>query len=987
MFSDFDVRPNHVLISEDKWIGLFKDNGFLEPIGISDKIEGQDSLQTVILAQCFHILQTDKDVNENKIVEPSSIQNNRPWIIFADSQGVAEKLVDRFEEKGIIPIIVTKGDSFKKLESTNFIIHPDRPEDIEQLFNTVSNLSSPPVLINMWNLASHNINKIDSITLGKVTNDSCVEILHIVQVLIKRNWDKPPSLWLVTNGTQTVGGLQSLALEQTPLLGLGRVIITEHTNLKTRMIDLSPIPSLEEIDSLYEELISDDIEDEITLRGKKRYVHRLLKVKKTDAYSRSQIPFRIYKTLSKTTEEFLFEEMERKEPGQGEVEIQVKAIGINFKDIAKVEGILEPELNDNGLISNLGIECSGIVVSVGNGVENFQVGDEIMGFVTSCFANYKIANSRLIVHKPSYLTFEDAATIPIAFLTGYYLLYNLAKIQKNDRVLVHTATGGVDLSVIQIAHAAGAEVIATAKDSKKRNFFRAMGIKYVGSSSSLDFYEEIMRVTKGEGVDIVINTLPEKKMFNSMSLLKPVTGRFIDVGNIYSSETELKMSVLKEGISYFSFDLEGISKENPQLLESMWREIINDLNSKKIYALPYRVFSIADIADAFLCMKQTKHIGKIVVSLQEQDVTPVSTQEKIVVRKEGTYLITGGLGGFGLAVAKWLVDCGAKQLVLLGRSGDSKPEVKKAVKELRDMGTEVFVGSVDVTKEEQVENVLSTIDETMMPLRGIIHAAMVLDDVFVEQMNASQMKKVLDPKILGAWNLHIQTLNKDLDFFICFSSFSSLIGNSGQGNYSAGNSFLDSLSHHRRVQGLTALTICWGPMGEVGYVAEHEEVGRLFKHQGISEISLKQAWKVITNSLDNDLLNIGVMSIDWQKYNNYLTSVASPRFSRLFSKATLEEEKSGDTQSKFVLPDSPEEVKEYLTEKVAKSVAGVLGIASSKLNYEQPLERYGLDSLIAVELNARIKEFSGINLPRMNFLQKGLNIASLVKIIEKDLKT
>ena len=214
-------------------------------------------------------------------------------------------------------------------------------------------------------------------------------------------------------------------------------------------------------------------------------------------------------------------------------------------------------------------------------------------------------------------------------------------------------------------------------------------------------------------------------------------------------------------------------------------------------------------------MTQAKHIGKIVVDLLDPVVIPPLSEKKMTFSESGTYLITGGLGGFGLAVAKWLVEHGARNLVLMGRSGALSPTASSAIEAMKQAGAEVIVAKADVTDSEQLQRVLSEIPPHA-PLRGIIHGAMVLDDALVVQLNSERMHKAMAPKMIGAWNLHTQTLNTPLDFFILFSSFSSIVGNPGQGNYVAGCAFLDALADHRRAMNLPTLTLklgigrgCW----------------------------------------------------------------------------------------------------------------------------------------------------------------------------------
>ncbi|MBF0548409.1 MAG: SDR family NAD(P)-dependent oxidoreductase [Candidatus Riflebacteria bacterium] len=989
LFSDTDIRPNHALLSREEWLRVLKNNGFSQVVAFFDSVEKEPPLHCTLVAQRQEISRQDKTfpkTDEKTYFETAAKQAMRPHIVLSDKQGVAEKISGHFRKLQIVPFIVSKGNNFEEINPHQFIVRPDSDEDIGRVMSRICNdASHSPVIINLWALSNQKMETLGVDELKRITNETCVSILHLLHSLKKENWSQSPELWFITSGTQTVGGLKDLTLEQTPVWGLGRVIVTEHPEFKTRMVDISPQTSDEEISFLFEEIFGNSSEDEIALRGDKRFVHRLVKWKESNFTSLPDKPFSLYKTPSKSMEGFVFEEVERKAPDIGEVEIKVNSVGLNFKDLAKILGIVEPELSKNDFISKLGLECSGVVVKTGRDVSSFKVGDEVMGFVPNCFSNYALANSRLIVHKPSYLSFEEAATIPLAFLTVYYSLHHLAKIRGGDKILIHTGTGGIGLAAIQAAQAAGAEIFATAGNPEKRQFLKSIGISYVGDSRSLNFHEEILSLTEGKGVDIVLNTLTGKGLFRSIELLKKGTGRFIDLSNIYS-EAGLKLNSFKEGMSFFAFDLERIAATNPEILETVWQNLLKDIFEKKINALPHRVFPIAEVESAFKSMKQTRHLGKIVVSFQETGVSPVSTRQKISIGANGTYLLTGGLGGFGLAIAKWLVECGAKNLVLVGRSGDDKPEAAKAVRDLRSMGAEVFVGRVDVSHEDQVKTLFTKLEKCMPPVRGIIHAAMVLEDVYLKKMTAEQMKKVMDPKILGAWNLHTQTLTKNLDFFILFSSFTSLIGNEGQGNYSAGNSFLDSLSHYRQAHGLPSLTLCWGPIGEVGYVAQRDEIMDFFSRQGVLPLSLTQSKRALVNGLEKRLIQVGAISINWKRFHQYSASVSqSPRFSELITREDENsvEDRMSHCQTKLAVPDSSEERQKFLKDVLSEIVGKVLKISLEKIDIERALEEYGLDSLMAVELNAKVKSALGVELPKMIFLQAGFSVEQLIKVVEK----
>ncbi len=983
LFSDTDIRPNHPLLSEKKWLQLFKENGFSEVVALSDRIEEYEALHNVFIAR-GPSLKTSYLNQPIDLIEIPNNYLNRKWIIFADEAGISNRLSYLFKAKGINPIIVTKGDIFQQATPYNFTINPISPEDITLLFTQACTNSTAPVIVNMWNLKAPYQNKVDINLLEQHANQMTLEALMLVQAVSKHQWNGSPDIVFITNGTQTVGGFKELNVEQFPLWGFVRVVISEYTGWKTRLIDLSFEPLKEEMEALFKELISNSGEDEVALRIGKRYVHRFIQHHRTDFSIDEEQPFTLCKNPSKALDGFTFEETERKIPAPNQVEIEVVASALNFKDVATAVGSWGTELTPDGLISNFGHEAAGIITAVGEQVEEFKAGDEVMGFVTNGFSNYTMADSQLIIRKPANFSFEEAATVTIPFLTSYYALHNLAKIQPGEKILIHHAAESIGLAAIQIAKATGAHIFATTDTQEKKELLYSMEIQYVGDSNTLDFYNEIS--AGGEKLDIIINgNLKGRVIAKSMLMLKPVTGRFIDI-NEYGGIKKISVpNIQDKGIAYYSVSLDTIKENNINIIKDLFQKTVKAFNNKSFYPLAHRVFPLAYTVNAFQCMKDKNHIGKVIISMHEPGATIVPTKNKIPLLPDATYLMTGGLGGFGLGVAKWLIDCGAKHLVLLGRSGDSKPEAKKAVQELRDKGAEILVARVDVSKEGELKKLLGSIAQSMPPLRGVIHAAMVLEDVFLEMMTPAQLKKVMDPKMLGAWNLHIETLKNELDFFIMFSSFTSLVGNSGQANYSAGNAFLDLLSCYRKVNGLPAIAIGWGSIGNVGYVAEHEEIKTLFRKQGVFDLSLEQAWKVIAYGLKKELEYIGAMPIDWKKFSKYSSGLLTlPRFSKLIKlDKALSQDAQKEERSEFILPDSPDELKAYLLNSITKTVAGVLGIASAKLNQEQALEKYGLDSLMAVELNVQLKELTGIDFPKMTLLQKGLNIIELVEMIEK----
>ncbi len=1007
LFSALDLRQANPPLSWQKWRDLLSEVGFEEVAGISDNGAAESAI-TVILATGP---QVQRETHAESIVTPKPSQQGS-WLIFADSasapqggrSGVGQQLAIALKERSETPILISPGDGFKRIDADFFQIRPDSPEDMQQLLEAVS-VSEPACrgIVHLWSLDITPTEETTVASLEEALPLGCLSVLHLVQALARVG--SSPRLVLVTSGAIPVGdSVQSVEVAQSPLWGLGRVINNEFPNLQCRKVDISPVVSPEptglrsiEIQSLFAELWSDDGEDEIALRGEARYVHRLMPVSPADiaaekkkVVTSSSQPFRLEISKPGILDNLTLRAIERPKPAPGEVEIQVCAAGLNFKDVAKAMNLLaDVNLEGNFSGRSLGLECAGIITAIGSGVEGFQIGDEVIACAPHSFSSYTTTDARLVVGKPAHISFEEAATIPVVFLTAYYALHELGRIRKGERVLIHSAAGGVGLAAIQLAQKAGAEIFATAGSPEKREFLKALGVPHVMDSRSTAFADEVMQRTAGKGVDIVLNSLAGEAIPLSLSLLAPY-GRFIEIGKRdIDGNSKLGLRPFQNNLSFFAVDLDRLWRERPDFGQELFRELMKHFEEGTLHPLPHRVFPISKVRDAFRYMVRALHIGKIVVSLQDPDVVVApAAQEKVTFRPDGTYLITGGLGGFSLAVAQWLVQNGAKHLVLMGRSGAASPAAQSAVKTLEAAGANVVVAKADVSQATQVADVLADIKQSLPPLRGIIHAAMVLDDAILLQLDGKRFFKVMAPKVIGAWNLHSQTLNTPLDLFVNFSSFTSAVGNPGQGNYVAGNAFLDALAHHRRQKGLAGLTVNWGVIADVGFVAQNTDVNEHLQRIGFKSLPSQQALSMLGELLLLEAVQTMVVPMNWQRWCQVHAAGASGRFSYLRGEEAISEEpgsssNKGDSLRNALMAAEPIERQQLLKSYLCEQVARVLGASAAKLDSSKPLTNLGLDSLMAVELSNRIKSDLSVDVPTMK-LMRGPSISQLAgELIEK----
>ena len=941
------------------------------------------------------------------------------WVIFApessspesskDNRGVAGTLQALLEARGETCFMVVPGETFDTPEPGHYTLSPANKDDFQQLFADVLGPHRPPCrgLIHLWSLNSVAPDaKPTSLASLEATHVlGSFSVLHIVQSLAKAGPAAAPRLWLVTAGSQVVDetsfdetsfdhsdgavapvATSSSSISQAPVWGLGKVIAFEHPELRCKKVDLSPAAGPEEIQSLFEELWSENQEDQVVLRGDGRYVPRLVRYSAEDADIRIEIApdeqaFRLEIPTPGILDSFRLRVTPRRRPGPGEVEIQVKAVGLNFRDVMIAMDLLPP-LFEGSL--DVGFECAGVIVAVGEAVEGLQVGDHVVAGAPACFGSYVTTADFMVALKPDHLTFDEAATIPIAFLTAYYALNYLGRICQGDRVLIHAASGGVGQAAVQIAQHIGAEIFATAGSPEKRAFLRAQGIEHVMDSRSLDFAGEVMDITNGEGVDLVLNSLAGEFIPRGISVLR-AGGRFLEIGKVdILQNTQLGLQLLDNNIAFFAIDLSKLILNEPALIRALWQEAVSYFSNFSFRPLPLKVFPVADVVEAFRYMAQAKHIGKVVVSLETDKVLVVPARQPVTFADAGTYLISGGAGGLGLAVAQWLVDQGARHLVLMGRSG-ATPAAQPALDAMAAAGAEVRVVKADVAQVEQVAQVLAEIRESMPPLRGVIHAAGVLDDGILLQLTPERFRKVMAPKIDGAWNLHQLTLDDPLDHFVLFSSGASVLGSPGQGNYVAANAFLDALAHQRRALGLPATAINWGAWAEVGLATRADRVQHL-SQQGIIPFTPQQGVELMGRILASQQVQMLAVSMDWAR----LTGLFAPPFLSYLADEAAREAGPSPTHKEAgliraeLLSVTPRERPRVAERFLREQIARVLRASPDKIDVHQPLTSLGIDSLMAVELKNRVETEMGIALPVTALLQ-GPTLAQLATVLLEQL--
>ena len=871
---------------------------------------------------------------------PVGAARRRQWLVFADAANIAAQSAARNQADGDSCIIVRPGRFAR--DASGFSIDPGDVGDYQRLLAQLrAEGSRVDAVVHAWSL--------DDEAWG---DTAAVGPLLLAKALVSE--PSPPSLYIVTRGGQFVADHdRSTSPAQGAVWGLARTIAIEHPELDCRCIDLDPDTGFGNPEALAIELHTTDAENQVAVRGGDRFVARLARRNQTTTFESFGSDWRLVPAAAGSLAKFVHVPLHRQPPGPGEVEIAVEAAGLNFKDVLRVLGMTP---GDN---ISLGGECAGRVTAVGVGVSHVQLGDAVMAVAWGSLASHVVTKAELVQPKPSCMSTEEAAAFPVAYITAEYCLSHVGKIGPGDRVLIHAGTGGVGMAAIRLAQLAGAEVFATAGAEWKRELLRTIGVSHVFDSRSTDFADAIMTATSGHGVDFVLNSLTGAMIEASFDLLVP-GGQFIELGKRDLKSPEW-VAARGRDLRYVIVDWSEDAAEHPSLIGAMLAKLADQMARGLLKPLPRHVFAIEDASCAFRLMAQAKHVGKIVL---RRGRTPAQ-----IVRRDGTYLITGGMSGLGLRTAEWLAEKGAGRLVLIGRRKPGSQAIA-AMDRMRAAGTQVMAMAADVTDAAALGALLATLRSEGPPLRGVLHAAGVLRDAALMRQDAQMVTEVLEPKLHGARLLDQLTRADALDWFVMYSSIAGVLGAAGQAGYAAANAALDQLAYDRRQRGLCATSIAWGGWEEIGAAVTR---GLSDRHaaRGLNTLSPTVALAALERVLEDDSAQVCVVSMDWTRY-----VATDHEASRLF----LTELLGGRTPASVVEAAKSELPALQLQEELMQAPAGrrravisgfvaeracrILGMdASKQLDPSTPLGDVGLDSLLAVELRNVLGNSLGKSLP------------------------
>ncbi|MFF2951676.1 beta-ketoacyl synthase N-terminal-like domain-containing protein [Kitasatospora sp. NPDC057965] len=727
------------------------------------------------------------------------------WLLFADRTGVAAALGAELVARRGSWVTVTPGERSRRLDPLRHELDPRRPEDLTALLKELRAAGDEPWagLVYAWGLDT--VSGPDGPAPFPLTEErehAVRPAFQLLRELAEEGLPGAPRLTLLTRGAQRVSERDPAP---DPAQALLRGPAAEGPGApRPLLVDLDPDPAGDDPARLLDVLLRPAGEESAALRGPVRHVPVRVPQDSADGTEPGwqRRPFdpeldtnhRILAVRPGLLESLTPTRWERTAPGPGQVEIEIAAAGLNFSDVLKAMGAYPGAAGS----VPLGVECAGRISAVGAGVEHFRAGDRVMAVVPSALAAYATTEAHLVAPQPGALDDEQAAAVPIAFLTAVYGLEHLARLRAGETVLIHSASGGVGLAALAVARRRGARVFATAGTPDKRSFLRELGgIERVMDSRSTAFADELAEATDGRGVDVVLNSLTGEALRRGLALLAP-GGRFVELGkrDIFD-DSPIGLGHLKGNRALFAVDLDHTFHARPELLAELFAEVVRGFETGEFGPLPVTTRPFGEAREAFAAMAQARHLGKLVLRPEPAPEIAVPPSPAVVRAARAGYLVTGGTTPAALAAAGRLAELGARRIVLLRSPGADAGPAAEAVTGLRARGVEVTLTVADPTRGEEAAALPAGLD-----LAGVVHLAGAPQNAASQDTAAQEDPlRASAARAAEAWRLHLATAALELDFFILCDP------DTGPGRESALGACLDALAAHRRALGLPALSV------------------------------------------------------------------------------------------------------------------------------------------------------------------------------------
>ena len=797
---------------------------------------------------------------------------------------------------------------------------------------------------------------------------------------------------VVTDGAICLPQDGDVNIAHAPLMGARRSLLNEQPEARWTLVDIRQ-GDWSDIDivakAIFDASPQRDPADEVAWRQGTPWVARLSNSvlphrERADAARVSDDPnasFEVECPESHLLSDLTLREIKRVAPGPGEIEVRMQAVGLNYKDAMKVVGVLnEREMVGTYFGTSVGMEGAGVVERIGPDVTDVVPGDSIFVFTRGMMRKFltipldsgaTLATKTWDAHDPDPL--ECGSALP--FFTAEHGLNTVARLQPGETVLVHGAAGGMGMAAVQVARNMGARVIATASTPERRATVMAGGVVDVLNSRSLNFVEDVMRLTDNRGVDVIFNSAPGEVLLQNLNIAAEF-GRVIEIGktDIFKRGV-MSLVPFERNLGFFSVDMDRAMAKDPEIVRRPLRITQNALRQGTYSALPYTAYPLTEMASAFESVARSTHAGRVVLDFRG-DLPPVRPKSSSVkIDAHASYLVTGGFGAFGLATARWLVRNGARHLVLIGRSGAATEAARNQVAQFEAAGVDVQTERCDISDYDAVRGIVQRTQESGAPLRGVFHAAGVVNNFPIAQLTLESLTQLFVPKVDGALNLDRATdnLGVDLDYFVLYSSISALIGVSPQVGYAAANSVLDALACRRKSRGKPALSVNWGFLSGGGMADSSEVVSTFIGLFGFVPVDMDTAAQFLSECLTYDAPEVAIADVDWAKW----AARAEGSADKFRFRTVLADAKSrcvvGSATKSAIMGVPAGERAEAMATHLASELAQVLRTSPESLDLDMNILELGLDSLMAMEFSARTEKELGVRLSVFEF-SRGLTL-------------
>ncbi|GGO83336.1 hypothetical protein GCM10011348_26860 [Marinobacterium nitratireducens] len=866
-------------------------------------------------------------------------------VLLVQRDDSGQLLQTSFEQQPDTPVITVLAESeYSRVSEREYRFDPGNAEHLQRFFEDQARFRDYDRLCLVYGLSMAQRSD-DPIHLNGSTR-----ALAFLQALAQCDIQVPLCTILLTQDAQRVLDTDSCdGFAQSPVIGLARVAAMELPQLHCRCVDLERNLSQAALQQLLVECAGKGREQELALRGQQRFVYRLCRSPLHEAWrpqpkaagrERNFVPApAALAHLSGAA----FQACPRQAPEPGEIEIKVRAALMN------------------GGSGDLQEVCAR-VVDTGEAVRGFQPGDEIIACYRGSVGRFVTLEpaSMLALPKPAKWPVQTAAGALSGLVLARAALLEYGHVQAGSSVLILGSDSSVGQALSQLARSLGCAPVEVLSGAGSNSGGRL----HIDSATLM---QDLQALQSGTGFNLILTTTGSVPHLDLDALLAGC-GCYIQLHD--GDEARAEPASLTSGkvqLQLHKADLLREALSTPSDLQLELEPMLSSLDSHGVIlpALDPERLATEPTASGVLSLESGERLRII-------DKPSASLR----IRPRASYLITGGFGGFGLGMARWLVEQGARHLVLVSRSGDSSPAAKAAVAELQDAGAEVCAQAADIADSAAVKRLIRYIDEQLPPLAGIFHTAGVLDDREMLSVNAASLEAVMKPKALGAWNLHSATRSLDLDCFVLYSSVSALIGNRNQANYVAANLFLDNLAQYRQAHGLTATSINWGPLSDVGMAANPNVIKHL-SHLGIQGFPIQQAQEAFARLMQAPVAQMGICDIDWRRWGQLESGSAAPRFSELVEANAVQEQ--ADSWSALRAQGA-----EALTCAIAECFGGMLAttlkLAIEHIDSDTPINRYGLDSLMAIDLQMQIREEFKVDISILEMM-KGNSVNRIAEVI------